>query len=199
MRANIKTHFQQQDPLLWAVLEQIKEPQDLRRSDDLFSDLCDAIISQQLSNKVAAVLVERCKKLFGGTFVPERILSLPEEEIRAQGISFAKIRSLKDLSARIVRGDLSLEALCELPNEEIISRLVEVKGIGPWTAEMFLMFSLGCEDVFSAGDGGLKRAIKQLYNFEREPTRDEMLALSQKWIPFRTYACRILWNSLDAH
>ncbi|SRR5258708_2441338 len=197
MHKKIYKHFQDRDPVLFGVLGTIKEPEDVVASKDLFADLCDAIISQQLSNKVAAILVERLKVLLGGAFTPEAIIEVSDDDIRKQGISYAKIASLKDLSNRLIQKELDFASLSLLSNDEVTTRLVQVKGIGPWTAEMFLMFSLGREDVFSPGDGGLRRAIKALYGFSKEPTKEEMLALSEKWAPFRTYACRILWRSLD--
>ena len=197
MHKKIHKHFQTVDPVLFRTLRKIKEPEDIVASRDLFTDLCDAIISQQLSNKVAAILVERLKILLGGAFSPHEIITTSDDDIRKQGISYAKIASLKDLSNRLIQKELEFESLSTLPNDEVVSRLIQVRGIGPWTAEMFLMFSLGREDVFSAGDGGLKRAIKQLYGFKQDPTKEEMLALSEKWAPYRTYACRILWRSLD--
>lgn len=197
MKSHIHNHFRQVDPVLFAALQNIEEPLDITASGNLYADLCDAIISQQLSTKVSAVLVERVKVILEGDWSPQRLLLLSDERIREQGISYAKIASLKDLSNKMVRKEINLNSLKSLPGEEVISNLVTVKGIGPWTAQMFLMFSLGREDVFSPGDGGLRRAIKILYGLRSEPTLQEMEKMSAPWSPYRTYASRILWKSLD--
>ena len=197
MKRHIHDHFQQKDPVLFAVLQRMKDPDDIAPTKDLFTDLCDAIISQQLSVKVSQVLVERLRITLGGSFTPDKILQLPDERIREQGISHAKIKSLKDVSTRMIQGNIVFTKLRLLSDEQVIEKLIEVKGIGPWTAQMFLMFSLGREDVFSPGDGGLRRAIKNIYGFASEPTDEEMKKLSLQWAPYRTYACKILWKSLD--
>lgn len=163
-----------------------------------FSDLCEAIINQQLSDKVATVIFARYKKLFLGEKVtPKSVLKISDEKIRAIGLSYSKISFIKDLAQKIQIGELKLENLAGLDNEKVIAELVKVKGIGPWTAEMFLMFSLGREDIFSHGDLGLRRAIQKLYALKKEPTEKQTERISKKWSPYRTYACMILWSSLD--
>lgn len=196
MRAEIKNHFKKHDPVLYEVLQKV-EDFDVTPSETYFLNLCDAIISQQLSEKVGTVIFNRFKDLFGGAEItPAAVLALPDEMIRTIGVSYSKIKYMKDLAQKILDKTIKLEELPDLTNEEVIQTLTQVKGIGPWTAEMFLMSSLGREDIFSLGDLGLKRGIQKLYNFSEDPTKDEMTKISDVWKPYRTYACRILWKSL---
>lgn len=196
MTKHILTHFKKADPLFYVYCEQI-DISLLQKSNTLFADLCDHIISQQLSVKAGATILSRFITLFPKKELsPEFLLTLPDQKIRDVGISFAKISYLKNLAQTIVNKELDLEILPTLPNDTIIQELTKVKGIGVWTAEMFLMSSLGREDVFSYGDLGLKRAIQKIYKLEKEPTKEEAEAISRKWSPYRTYACKILWKVL---
>lgn len=154
-------------------------------STDYFSDLCETIINQQLSEKAGATIWSRFKKLFV-KLTPDKVLATADEKIRTSGISRSKISYLKNL-ARYAK---NLDILRDMKNDEVIDELTKVKGIGRWTAEMFLMFSLGREDVFSQGDAGLQRAIANLYGKKH---MDKIIA---KWSPYKTYACRVLWKSL---
>ena len=124
-------------------------------------------------------------------------MKIPDQKIRDAGLSWAKVKYLKDLADKVKNKVIHLEKLDTLSNEEVITELTKVKGIGPWTAEMFLMFTLGREDVFSHGDLGLKNAIKKLYGFKKDPTRKQVEKIIARWTPYKTYACRILWKSLE--
>jgi len=194
-------HFYAVDPLLAAVLRKLAGVTDRLTptvATDYFVDLCEAIISQQLSEKAGATIWNRFVGLFPQYNVtPKRVLALPDEKIRGVGPSWSKISYLKNLASKVADKELDLEALKVMGNEEVISELTKVKGIGPWTAEMFLMFALGRPDVFSFGDLGLRNAIKKLYAMKKDPTRKQMEKITEKWIPYRTYACRILWRSLE--
>jgi DNA-3-methyladenine glycosylase II len=117
--------------------------------------------------------------------------------MRDQGISWAKIKYIKDLAQKVVDHEVDLVQIETLSDEEVIIALTKVKGIGRWTAEMFLMFALARPDIFSTGDLGLKRAIQKLYGLKVEPDEKKLLQLSKKWSPYRTYAARILWRTLD--
>ncbi|HSW89433.1 MAG TPA: DNA-3-methyladenine glycosylase [Patescibacteria group bacterium] len=193
----VLSHFKTSDPILFAAAQKF-ELQPLQRSDDLFESLSESIISQQLSVKVSDVLFARFKKLFPKEKISAKQLSLlPDETIRTHGISWAKIRALKDLARHVNENLLELHRIDDLSNENVTAELVRVKGIGPWTAEMFLMFSLAREDIFSTRDLGLKRAIQKIYGLTKEPDEKKLLSLSKKWSPYRTYACRILWKTLD--
>jgi len=128
---------------------------------------------------------------------PFDILSMSHGQLRATGMSNAKARYVRNLAEEIVHGDLPISSLDSMTDEEVIDKLTKVKGIGPWTAEMFLMFTLGREDVFSFGDLGLKKAIIKIYGFKKDPARKQIEKIISRWSPYKTYASRILWASLE--
>ena len=197
MNKNVNEHFRKVDPILYPVIEKVGVfgP---KVSDDHFSELCEIIINQQLSDKAAATIFGRFRKLFPQEKItPQALLKLAAEKIRSCGTSNAKVSFLKDLAAKVLPEELRLDQLNKLSDDLIIKKLTKVKGIGPWSAEMFLMFSLGRDDVFSHGDLGLRNAIKKLYKFKKEPTKKQIEKIVEKWKPYRTYACRILWKSLE--
>lgn len=197
MDKKVKEHFRKVDPVLQAMIEKVGVLGPTV-SDDYFSDLCEIIINQQLSDKAAATIFARFKKLFPkGEITPQRLLRLTDTKIRSCGTSNSKVTFLKDLAKKIISKDLQLEKLDKFPDSEIMKELSKVKGIGPWSVEMFLMFTLGREDIFSHGDLGLRNAIKKLYKFKKEPTKIQIKKIVEKWKPYRTYACRILWRSLE--
>ncbi|MBP9719030.1 MAG: DNA-3-methyladenine glycosylase 2 family protein [Candidatus Levybacteria bacterium] len=195
---HIRDHFQKVDVILFAALEQTGGLEEISsRHTDYFVALCDEIVSQQLSGKVATVIFERFRKLFPkGNITAKAVLKLTHEQLRAVGMSNAKAKYIKDLAEKVVNQEISLDALVIMENEQVIEELTKIKGIGRWTAEMFLMFTLKRKDIFSHGDLGLKNAIKKLYLLEN-PTKEQIEIITIKWSPYRTYACRILWNSLD--
>jgi len=164
-------------------------------AEDHFASLASAIVGQQLSGKVADVIWARLKTLVGGSVTPESLLDAAETDLRATGLSNAKVRYVKALAEAAASGVLQLGAMNELDDEAIIKELTAIKGIGRWTAEMFLIFSLGREDVFSCGDGGLQRAFQWLYGIE--PSKENMLRVSAAWTPYRTYASLYLWEALN--
>jgi DNA-3-methyladenine glycosylase II len=201
MKPEVRKHFQTVDPILFAALETldaVAHELTPRHSNDYFSELCDAIISQQLSSKAGATIFGRFKALFPEKKItPHKTLELTDEQIREVGASWSKVKFIKDLAQKTVNKEIPLDSLKDLSNEQVIGILTAVKGIGPWTAEMFLMFSLGREDVFSYGDLGLMRGIQRLYRFKKDPTKKQMEKIVKKWSPYRTYASRILWRSLE--
>lgn len=198
MNSKIKDHFRKNDPTLYAVTGKIKPLVELSLSKDYISDLCGAIINQQLSEKASATIFSRFKKLFPkGKITAKYLLSVSDEKIRSVGSSWGKVSYLKNLARKVFEKELQLDQLDELDNGAVIKKLTTVKGIGPWTAEMFLMFSLGREDIFSYGDLGLQKAIQKLYKLKAKPTKGQMEKLAKRWIPYRTYAARILWRSLE--
>lgn len=196
MHKQVHDHFKKVDKVLFTqihFLETIK----LEKSTNHYRSLVREIVGQQLSTKVASVIFNRLLHLFPDEEVkPEVMVEIKDEELRSLGMSWGKVKYVKDLSAKVLDGSLHLGKLEEMSNQEVIDELVQVKGIGPWTAEMFLMFSLARPDVFSFGDLGLKNAIKKLYDVE-EVSIEYMEKLSKKWSPYRTYAALILWESLD--
>jgi DNA-3-methyladenine glycosylase II len=192
-----REHFKKHDPVLFSYFDKIEL--DLHKPPaDLFAELCDTIINQQLSGKAAATIFSRFKKLFPkGKITAQGLLKLKDDKIRSCGTSNAKVKSLKDLAQKVVSGELKLNKLKNLSDEKVAKELIKVKGIGPWSAEMFLMFGLGREDVFSYGDLGLRNAIKKMYGFKKDPSQKQIEKIVSKWKPFRTHASRILWRSLE--
>lgn len=199
MNHKIKQHFRMVDPVLYRVIETIGEIEDVvpRDFSDYFKALCNEIITQQLLGRVADVIFGRFEKLFDGKKItPENILNLKHEDLRSTGMSNSKARYIMDLAQKIQTQEVDLHALTSLENEEVIINLTKVKGIGRWTAEMFLMFTLGREDIFSLGDLGLRTAVSKLYKVDREDVK-RIEEISLRWKPYRAYACRILWRSLE--
>lgn len=198
----IISHFKKADPKLHKILEKVyaihgDEIFVLKKHDFLFDRLVESIISQQLSVRVADVIYERVLNLLPSKKLdPANLLKVKGEDLRAAGMSFGKIKYLKDLAEKVQSGELDLDNLEKLENEEVIKELTKVKGIGRWTAEMFLMFALGRPDIFSHGDLGLKNAIKKIYGFE-EYKIEIVEEIVIKWSPYRTIAAKILWRSLE--
>ena len=165
---------------------------------DPFEAVARAIVGQQLSTKAARSIWEKLLAQFGGeTPTPDALLRKRKPTLRKAGLSNAKVEFLRDLSQRVKDGRLDFDRIKELPDEDVIADLIEVKGVGRWTAEMFLMFHLAREDVVSAGDLGIRRAIQIAYGLEDLPGPDDMERISDEWRPHRTLACLYLWRSLD--
>jgi len=164
---------------------------------DLFAEIVDSIISQQLSGKVARVIYSRFEALFPGKKVnPEFALKIDDGKMRAIGVSWAKVKYIKDLAKKTLDGTLRLHLLENMQDEEVVEHLVQVKGIGPWTAQMILMFSLDRPDVLPLNDLGIQKAFEKLYKVKMG-NQNKMIKIAEKWKPYRTIACRYLWKSLD--
>jgi len=164
-----------------------------------YQALARAIVGQQLSTKAAASIWSRLVALFDGdTPEPEAILRRRPETLRKAGLSGAKVEFLRDLASRVKDGRLQLDRLKELPDEDVIAELIEVKGVGRWTAEMFLIFHLGRPDVVSTGDLGIRRAVQIAYGTGELPGPQELERIAEPWRPHRTLACLYLWRSLAA-
>ena len=195
-------HFKKADPKLYQVLLKVIDTHSdyiftLKKHDFLFDRLVESIISQQLSVRVADVIYERVLNLMPGKQLdPKAILKIDDHAFRSAGLSFGKIKYIKDLSEKVKSGELDLDNLDKLENEQVINELVKVKGIGKWTAEMFLMSALGRPDIFSHGDLGLNNAFKKLYGLN-EYNEIEAEKIVIKWSPYRTIAARVLWKSLE--
>jgi DNA-3-methyladenine glycosylase II len=165
--------------------------------DDHYGALLRSITNQQLSVAAARTIYNRMLDRFGGhPPTPAQILADDPEELRSVGLSRPKIGYLRSLAEHVLSGELELERLEELPDEQVISELVAVKGLGEWTAHMFLMFHLERPDVMAPGDLGIRRAIERAYTLE-EPDRETLERLAERWRPYRTLACRYLWRSLN--
>ncbi len=198
MEKHVKDHFARVDPILFAVFIRLEGEISINKTTDYFSDLCEAIINQQLSEKAGTTIFNRLRDVFPDRkLTPRTILSIDKNKLRGVGMSWSKVRFIKDLAKSFEEKTIDFSALETKSNEDVIGELVKLNGVGPWTAEMFLMFSLGRPDVFSHGDVGLRRAIQKLYGFKKEPTRKQIEKIIAKWTPYKTYACKILWRSLE--
>lgn len=164
---------------------------------DAFRALLHAIIAQQLSTRAAATIEARVAALYDGTPTAAAIAATPDAMLRAAGISPQKLGYIRDLCARTLDGSLALETLPELSDDEVIAALTSVKGIGRWTAEMFLMFRLHRPDVLPVGDLGIVKAVQRAYRLRTAPTPVRLTRLGENWRPYRSVACWYLWASLD--
>lgn len=196
-------HLIKVDPVMASLIERVPvghldrtEPE---RPEDHYGALLHSITGQQLSIRAAAKIHQRVLDFFGGDNpTPEQILAADPELLReAGGLSRAKTQYLRSLAEHVVDGRLELGRLQELPDEEVIDELVAVKGLGVWTAQMFLMFHLGREDVMPTGDLGVRKAVMIEYELEQLPGHDELIVISTQWRPHRTRACLYLWASVD--
>jgi DNA-3-methyladenine glycosylase II len=191
------------DPVMAGLIERFGGPLGPeahdRRPADLYGALLRSITGQQLSVKAAAAIYGRLIARFGDRApTPEEILADDPEALRgAAGLSRAKTASLRSLAEHVLDGRLQLDRLDALPDEEVIRELVAVKGIGEWTAHMYLMFTLHRPDVLPTGDQGIKNAVAAAYGLDAVPKPDALTELAEPWRPHRTRACLYLWRSLD--
>jgi DNA-3-methyladenine glycosylase II len=194
-------HLAKSDPVLMPVIARAGlctiRP---RKKEDYYWELVDSIISQQLSVKAARAIEERFKALYPGALpTPDQILVTPDEKLRQVGLSRAKVSYVKSLAQHIRDSKLELELLNKLSNSEVSRELTAVKGIGEWTAHMFLMFAMARLDVLAVGDLGIKSGIQKLYNLSSLPSPEEITKLANKnsWHPYETVACWYIWHSKD--
>ena len=159
--------------------------------------LIHAIISQQLSTRAAATIEGRFRALYGGVPTPSQVAATPDAQLRAVGLSGQKVRYLRDLCRRVEDGSLPLTRLGVMSDDEVVAVLTEVKGIGRWTAEMFLMFRLHRPDVLPVDDLGIVKAVQRAYRLRKTPTPERLTRLGESWRPYRSVACWYLWASLD--
>ena len=169
-----------------------------RPQGDNYAALVRSIVGQQLSTFAARAIYGRMLERFGGhPPTTQQILDDDPEELRtAVGLSHAKVRYLRSLAEHIVSGELDLEHFDGVPDDEVIARLTAVKGIGEWSAHLFLMFQLARPDVLAVGDLGIRRAVQRAYDLQALPTPAELTKLAEPWRPYRTAACLVLWTSL---
>ncbi len=193
------------DPAMAALIERIGkidlETRLRRRSEerppDAYGALLRAIVGQQLSTKAARTIYLRVCDLFGGTTPsPEQLLDASEKDLRGCGLSGRKVEYVRDLAAHVLSGELELDRLDELSDEEAIAELVAVRGLGQWTAEMFLLFHLERPDVLSGGDLGIRKAVQIEYGLEEMPAPQRVLDIGEPWRPYRSLASLYLWESL---
>lgn len=167
-------------------------PLPLRRRDPGLHGLLGIISAQQLSVASAAAIFARFESAFA-PFDAARLISAPDAELRACGLSGPKIRTIRSIATSIVAGDLDLDALQRLPADEAHGKMVGVKGIGPWTADIYLMFCLGHADAFAAGDLALQESARLLFELEARPSAGTLTAMAEGWRPWRSVAARLLW------
>lgn len=197
MYKKAQEHFKKADKKLHRASLRFDIP-DLSPSDDLFRDIVWTIIGQQLSGKAADTIFARFASLFPDKKLDaQSILKLEDSVMRSVGLSGSKARAIRAFSEHVLRGDLKLDDLKKIDEVAVVTELTKVKGIGPWTAEMILMFSLGRTDVFSAGDLGLMKGLRELYGLRKMPDRKKVEKISRAWSPYRTYAARVLWRIAD--
>ena len=165
--------------------------------EDAFTALTHSIISQQLSTKAAATIARRFDALFGGRPTPAALVLVDDAQLRAVGLSSQKIRYMRDLCSRVADGSLTLEKVNELSDEDVIQSLTQIKGIGRWTAEMFLMFRLHRPDVLPVDDLGILKAVQRAYGLRKLPRAERLTKIGEPWRPYRSVACWYLWASLE--
>jgi len=195
------------DPTMAALIERVGkidlETRLRRRSEerpaDAYGALLRAIVGQQLSTKAARTIYLRVLDLFeGSTPAPERLLEASETDLRGAGLSGRKVEYIRDLAAHVLSGELELERLDELSDEEATEEIVAVRGLGQWTAEMFLLFHLERPDVLSGGDLGIRKAVQIEYGLGEMPAPQRVLEIGEPWRPHRSLASLYLWESLAA-
>ncbi len=191
-------YLKKQDNILADLISKI-ELKHRKPHKRYFESLCTSIISQQLSTKASATIIERFKKLFPKTRFPkpEQVLKIKDLQLRKAGLSFQKISYIKSLASLVSVGDIHFNKFSKMNDDDIILELVKVKGIGRWTAEMFLMFCINRPDIFSEGDLGLRNAVKRWYKVDIKLEPKKLKKLYQNWSPYRTTVSRILWESLE--
>jgi DNA-3-methyladenine glycosylase II len=189
-------HLKKCDPVLRAIIERVG-PCRMEFGPAEFSSLAEAIVYQQLNGKAAVTIFKRFIALAGEPLTPEGILKLSNEQLRNAGLSNQKSSYLKDLATKTAAGMLDFSRLPALSDDEVIKHLTQVKGIGVWTAHMFLIFSLRRPNVLPTGDYGVQMALKKHYRKRKLPRPKDMEKIARAWEPYRSVACWYMWRSLD--
>lgn len=192
-------HLSKNDPLMSQIISKYG-PCTIEPHTNYYEELVSSIISQQLSVKAASTIYNRFKDLYGGKNpTPEQILQTDIEQIRQIGASYAKANYIKDLAVHILDSKLDLERIATLENKVVIEQLTAVKGIGEWSAHMFMIFCLGRLDILPWGDLGVRKSMQQVYDLHELPNKNQMIEISQKnnWSPYESVASWYLWKNLD--
>jgi DNA-3-methyladenine glycosylase II len=193
-----ETYILSRDPILWGIIQR-GQPLASSRSEDLYFKLLSAIVSQQLSTKAAATIFRRFTELFPENYPhPHLLQETPDETLRGAGLSFQKIGYVRNVAAFAAAGNLEHATINALEDEPLILHLTQIKGVGRWTVEMLLMFALERPDVMPLDDLGIQNAMKRHYGLEStgKALKAKMLEISENWRPYRTIACKYLWQSL---
>ena len=192
-----RKHLSKNDPRLAKIIDRLG-PYEFHMDSDYFEALVGSIIFQQLAGTAARAILNRFKQIYNGRIPrPQEYLSTDEKQLRASGLSPQKIQYIRDLSERIENGVLDLKRISSLPSGEVVKELDEVKGIGRWTAEMFLIFAMGRADVLPVDDLGLQKATKRNYRLRKLPTKEKFEQLSKNWHPYSSIATLYLWRSQE--
>jgi len=189
-------HLKKSDPVMRGIIERVG-PCRIQYGPAEFSSLAESIVYQQLNGKAAATIFDRVLALTGEPLTPAGVLKLSDEQLRSAGLSKQKLSYLKDLAAKTYSGEVDFARLPDLPDHEVIAHLTQIKGIGVWTAQMFLMFTLKRPDVLPTGDFGIQNAMRKHYGKRKMPKPKEMEKIARPWAPHRTLACWYLWKSLE--
>jgi DNA-3-methyladenine glycosylase II len=192
-------HLRDHDPILAKVIDNFPLPT-IAPHNNYYRALVESVVSQQLSVKAAATILNRFKDLYTNDFPsPEEIVATADEQLRSVGLSRQKISYIKDLASKVLDGSIQFSQLDTLSNEEIITELTNVKGVGVWTVHMFLMFCMGRLNVLPIGDLGIKNGIFALYNLDEKPSPDmiALIALDNGWRPYESVASWYIWQSLN--
>lgn len=197
IQKQVISHLTAADARLAAIIGAVGD-YTIKCKSEPFRSLVEAIIYQQLAGSAADAISARFMKLYRGRFpAPARLLSTPDEILRTAGLSGKKIEYMKDLAARVSEGRLDLSGLAAMGDEQVVERLDEVRGIGRWTAEMFLIFCLGRPDVLPVGDYGLRKAMQKTYRLRDLPLPARMEKIAEPWRPYRSVATWYMWKSLE--
>ena len=184
-----------------APLLQTVKPYELKKRKNVCLRLCASIMSQQLSTRVAEVIFKRFLELYDGSEpMPQQIIDTPFDKLRAIGLSNAKVGYVQNVARYMLEHKADDKKFSKMSDEEVVAFLTPIKGVGRWTVEMLLMFTLGREDVFAVDDLGIQQAMAKVYKLDitdKKALREKMLKISAKWAPYRTYACFFLWKYKD--
>lgn len=183
------------DPVLGAFIEAVGHVS-VKLEGNLYASLAHAIVAQQLSDAAAETIWGRLVLALGGEVSPQVALEAADETLRGAGLSRSKVSFLRDLAGRTASGSLDLDRIASLPDEDVVAELTAVRGVGRWTAEMFLIFSLGRPDVLALDDGALRSTVGWLYGIAAPVAREAVAALGEAWSPYRTAASLYLWRGL---
>jgi DNA-3-methyladenine glycosylase II len=195
MRSAVR-HLKKSDPILCAIIERIG-PCRMEYGPPEFHSLAEAIVYQQLNGKAAVTIFNRFAALAGEPITPEGILKLNDAQMRSVGLSKQKSSYLRDMAERAARGELDFTRLPDMTDAEVVKHLTQVKGVGVWTAHMFLIFTLRRPNVLPTGDYGVQAAIKKHYKKRKLLKPEQMEKIARPWEPYRSVACWYLWKSLD--
>lgn len=189
-------HLKKVDPVMATIIQRVGPCQFAVR-EPTFETLARSIAFQQLNGRAAATIFDRVRKAAGRRFTARAFLKLTPEQLRACGLSKQKTASLRDLAARVERGEIKFRKLVDLQDEEVIATLSQVRGVGVWTAQMFLMFALKRPNVMPLADLGIRNAVRKAYGLEDLPRAGDLSKFAEKWQPYCSVASWYLWRSLE--